>query len=73
MHVLDDAANEDRTVGIRILARSIGEPLRQIVEIAGEDAAVVLSQVKVARARTATTPARASAAALYSLLTALSQ
>src|SRR5215207_3340360 len=39
-------ANEDQTVGIRILARSIEEPLRQIVENAGEDAAVVLNQVK---------------------------
>jgi chaperonin GroEL len=38
--------NEDQTVGIRILARSIEEPLRQIVENAGEDAAVVLNQVK---------------------------
>jgi chaperonin GroEL len=41
-----EGANEDQTVGIRILARSIEEPLRQIVENAGEDAAVVLNQVK---------------------------
>ena len=39
-------ANEDQTVGIKILARAIEEPLRQIVENAGEDAAVVLNRVK---------------------------
>jgi len=41
-----EGANEDQTVGVRILARSIEEPLRQIVENAGEDAAVILNQVK---------------------------
>jgi chaperonin GroEL len=41
-----EGSNEDQTVGIRILSRSIEEPLRQIVENAGEDAAVVLNQVK---------------------------
>ncbi|HJS89171.1 MAG TPA: chaperonin GroEL [Steroidobacteraceae bacterium] len=41
-----EGANEDQTVGIRILARSIEEPLRQIVDNAGEDAAVVLNKVK---------------------------
>ncbi|MGC2460569.1 MAG: chaperonin GroEL [Steroidobacteraceae bacterium] len=41
-----EGANEDQTVGIRILARSIEEPLRNIVENAGEDAAVILNQVK---------------------------
>jgi chaperonin GroEL len=41
-----EGANEDQTVGIRILARSIEEPLRQIVENAGEDAAVVLNRVR---------------------------
>ncbi|MGH8262761.1 MAG: TCP-1/cpn60 chaperonin family protein, partial [Steroidobacteraceae bacterium] len=41
-----EGANEDQTVGIRILSRSIEEPLRQIVENAGEDAAVVLNRVK---------------------------
>ena len=41
-----EGANEDQTVGIRILARSIEEPLRQIVENAGEDAAVILNEVK---------------------------
>jgi chaperonin GroEL len=42
-------ANEDQTVGIRILARSIEEPLRNIVENAGEDAAVILNQVKAGK------------------------
>ncbi|MFO1455075.1 MAG: chaperonin GroEL [Steroidobacteraceae bacterium] len=41
-----EGANEDQTVGIRILSRSIEEPLRQIVENAGEDAAVILNNVK---------------------------
>ncbi len=41
-----EGANEDQTVGIRILARSIEEPLRQIVDNAGEDAAVILNKVK---------------------------
>ncbi len=40
------AVNEDQGFGIRILARSIEEPLRQIVTNAGEDAAVVLAKVK---------------------------
>jgi chaperonin GroEL len=39
-------ANEDQTAGIRILSRAIEEPLRNIVENAGEDAAVILNQVK---------------------------
>ena len=49
LKVLDklEGANEDQTVGIRILARAIEEPLRQIVENAGEDAAVILNKVKV--------------------------
>jgi chaperonin GroEL len=38
--------NEDQAFGIRILVRSIEEPLRQIVANAGEDAAVVLAKVK---------------------------
>ena len=48
LKVLDklEGANEDQTVGIRILARAIEEPLRQIVENAGEDAAVILNKVK---------------------------
>jgi chaperonin GroEL len=41
-----EAANEDQQVGVRILARAIEEPLRQIVDNAGEDAAVVLNRVK---------------------------
>src|SRR5260221_6053677 len=41
-----EGANEDQTVGIAILNRAIEEPLRQIVENAGEDAAVILHQVK---------------------------
>ena len=44
-----EGANEDQTVGVRILARSIEEPLRQIVENAGEDAAVVLNNVKAGK------------------------
>jgi chaperonin GroEL len=44
-----EGANEDQTVGIRILARAIEEPLRQIVENAGEDAAVVLNAVKAGK------------------------
>ncbi len=39
-------ANEDQNHGIKILARSIEEPLRQIVANAGEDAAVVLNRVR---------------------------
>src|ERR1700723_1399972 len=38
--------NEDQTTGIKILARSIEEPLRQIVTNAGGDAAVVLNRVR---------------------------
>jgi len=38
--------NDDQTTGIKILARSIEEPLRQIVANAGEDAAVVLNRVR---------------------------
>jgi chaperonin GroEL len=41
-----EGANEDQTIGIAILRRSIEEPLRQIVENAGEDAAVILNKVK---------------------------
>jgi chaperonin GroEL len=39
-------ANEDQAIGIKLLSRAIEEPLRQIVANAGEDAAVVLAQVK---------------------------
>jgi chaperonin GroEL len=41
-----EGANEDQAIGIKILVRSIEEPLRQIVANAGEDAAVVLAEVK---------------------------
>jgi chaperonin GroEL len=41
-----EGANEDQTVGIHILKRAIEEPLRQIVENAGEDAAVILNKVR---------------------------
>src|SRR2546430_8705591 len=44
-----EGANEDQTVGIRILARSIEEPLRNIVGNAGEDAAVILNHVKAGK------------------------
>ena len=44
-----EGANEDQTVGIRILARAIEEPLRQIVENAGEDAAVILNAVRAGK------------------------
>src|SRR6266436_3592415 len=39
-------ANDDQTTAIKILSRSIEEPLRQIVDNAGEDAAVVLNRVR---------------------------
>jgi chaperonin GroEL len=39
-------ANDDQTVGIKILCRAIEEPLRQIVQNAGEDGAVVLAKVR---------------------------
>jgi chaperonin GroEL len=41
-----EGANEDQSIGIRILSRSIEEPLRQIVDNAGEDAAVILNKIK---------------------------
>jgi chaperonin GroEL len=39
-------SNDDQAIGIKILSRSIEEPLRQIVANAGDDAAVVLAKVK---------------------------
>jgi chaperonin GroEL len=39
-------ANDDQNVGIRILSRAIEEPLRQIVQNAGEDGSVVLAKVR---------------------------
>jgi hypothetical protein len=41
-----EAANEDQAIGIKILSRAVEEPLRQIVANAGEDAAVVLADVR---------------------------
>jgi chaperonin GroEL len=38
--------NDDESHGIRILARAMEEPLRQIVANAGDDAAVVLNRVR---------------------------
>jgi len=38
-------ANDDQTVGIRILQRAIQEPMRQIVKNAGEEPSVVLNKV----------------------------
>ena len=39
-------ANHDQTVGINILRRAMEEPLRQIVANAGDEASVVLNEVK---------------------------
>jgi chaperonin GroEL len=39
-------ANEDQSIGIKLLSRAIEEPLRRIVTNAGEDAAVLLAKVK---------------------------
>jgi chaperonin GroEL len=44
-----EGKNEDQTVSIRLLARSHEEPLREIVENAGEDAAVVLNAVRAGK------------------------
>ncbi len=38
--------NEDETTGIKIVKRAIEEPLRQIVENAGQDGSVVVQKVK---------------------------
>ena len=38
--------NDDQSHGIKILARAMEEPLRQIVANAGDDAAVVLNRVR---------------------------
>src|SRR5690242_16712908 len=42
-------ANDDQNHGIKILARAMEEPLRQIVANAGEDGAVVLNAVKAGK------------------------
>jgi chaperonin GroEL len=39
-------ANEDQNVGIRIAKRAMEEPLRQIVQNAGEEASVILAKVE---------------------------
>ncbi|MCF0213181.1 MAG: chaperonin GroEL, partial [Muribaculaceae bacterium] len=39
-------ANDDETTGIQIVKRAIEEPLRQIVENAGEEGAVIVQKVK---------------------------
>ena len=41
-----EGSNEDQAIGIKLLSRAIEEPLRQIVANAGEDAAVVLADIK---------------------------
>jgi chaperonin GroEL len=38
--------NEDETTGIAIVSRAIEEPLRQIVENAGQEGSVVVAKVK---------------------------
>ena len=38
--------NQDQETGIRIVLRSMEEPLRQIVSNAGDDASVILNEVK---------------------------
>ncbi len=40
------AANDDQNVGVNILRRAVEEPLRQIVQNAGSDPAVVLNAVR---------------------------
>src|SRR5262247_1003405 len=42
-------ANEDQNIGVKVALRAMEEPLRQIVENAGEDAAVVLNAVKAGK------------------------
>jgi chaperonin GroEL len=44
-----EGANEDQTMGVRLLARALEELLRQIGENAGEDAAVVLNAVRAGK------------------------
>ena len=40
-----EGSNDDQNVGIHILRRALEEPLRQIVDNAGEDASVILNKV----------------------------
>lgn len=44
-----DPANDEQQIGINILVRALEEPLRQIVTNAGEEASVILNQVKDAK------------------------
>src|SRR5512135_1266464 len=41
-----DAENEDQQAGIRIVARALEEPLRQIASNSGDHAEIVVNQVK---------------------------
>lgn len=41
-----EGANDDQNAGIRIVARALEEPLRQIVDNSGGEAAVILNEVK---------------------------
>jgi chaperonin GroEL len=43
-------ANEDETTGIQIIRRALEEPLRQIVENAGDEGSVVVNKVKEGKA-----------------------
>ncbi|MEI6507008.1 MAG: chaperonin GroEL [Bacteroidota bacterium] len=43
-------ANEDETTGIQIIRRALEEPLRQIVENAGDEGSVIVNKVKEGKA-----------------------
>ena len=47
-HTLDglEGENRDQTIGVKIIARAIEEPIRQIVENAGLEGSVVVAKVK---------------------------
>ena len=64
-HVLEglQGANIDETTGIKIIARAIEEPLRQIVANAGLEGSVVVAKVKEGRTISASMPRRTSTAA----------
>ena len=40
-----EGENQDQTVGIKVIAKALQAPLRQIVENCGEDASVVVNEV----------------------------
>jgi len=42
----DNEKNEDQAAGIRIVARAVEEPLRQIANNAGEEGSVIVNQVR---------------------------